>query len=121
MSCKIKRVLLTLLGVIMSMALITGTGIIAISLRQVFVQNEIDKKGNYHAAWINSDYKYADVISKHVEVKDMCVSVDGNYGLLADVSQRLKDALTDAPEHYLAHIYKYDQNAIKMLPVNLKA
>ena len=115
-----KRTILSIIGIILSMALITGVGTIIISVRDALILEATKDNGDYHIEFSNIDYEKAEIIKNHVEVKETGVISQEGYAIVSKVSEEEKKAWGDVPNYRTLHIEKYDENALKMMDVEIK-
>ncbi|MTI70864.1 MAG: ABC transporter permease [Firmicutes bacterium] len=75
-----QRTALTLLGIILSVALITSIGIFGESIKHGMVQQVLDLKGKYHGTFDNLDDKEISILKKHTKVKNVGIQTPlGGY------------------------------------------
>lgn len=114
-----KRTILTILGIVLSVALITSIGTIGISYRDKLANEAIQYTGNYYVSF--SNVKSADVnkISNNVIVLSSGIQIDEGTCLMSDTSK--KDIDAGAPPHRYISITGYDKPGFNMMPVSLKS
>ena len=79
-----KRTVLTIAGVILSTALITGTGTIIVSVKNQMIKSAIMNRGNYHVCFKDIDQAQARIVANHIEVERSCRADIAGFALLAE-------------------------------------
>src|SRR3954462_11168022 len=78
-----KRTAVTILGVILSSALICGVILLGVSFQKLMIDHEISTSGNWHAQFLGVPYAQANYITKNSAVQTAILSAQlGNatYG-----------------------------------------
>ena len=107
-----KRTILTVLGVILSTALITGTGTIILSVKNQLVKNVIAETGNFHVAFKDIGNDQARIIRNHLSVSRSCTGRIRGYAVLDRPDQNQNPSL---PPLCLLRLYENDYEAMVML------
>ncbi len=107
-----KRTGVTVLGVIISSALICGVILLGASMRKMMIDNAISSNGNYHAKFSNVPYEKVKYIAQHTEVKASMLTGPTELSVVQGKQNPAK------PYFYLT---AYDQQAMSNMPVNLTA
>ncbi|HEY5561732.1 MAG TPA: ABC transporter permease [Clostridiaceae bacterium] len=115
-----KRTILTILGIVLSVALITSIGTMAMSLRDKLIRQAIENNGDYHASFSDVSLINANKIKSNVEVKSSGITEKEGNGVISDISLEDRNLDPSAPTHRYLDIKGYDENAFKMLNVKLK-
>lgn len=105
-----KRTGVTILGVILSSALVCGVILLGASMRQMMIDHAISSNGNYHAMFTNVPYEKARYITQNPDVKRSMLTGPTQLSMVEDSQNPAK------PYFYLI---AYDEEAMKNLPVNL--
>lgn len=114
------RTLLTLLGIILSVALISAVGTIAVSFRDALIIDVIRDNGSYHAIFKEISREQIDKPMNHVEVSEAGISgLEGSARVVETTDEERQEYGWDIPYRYL-EINSYDTKALEMLPSNLK-
>ncbi len=114
------RTLLTLLGIILSVALISAVGTIAVSFRDALIIDAIRDNGSYHAIFKEISREQIDKLMNHVEVSEAGISgLEGSARVVETTDEERQEYGWDIPYRYL-EINSYDTKALEMLPSNLK-
>ena len=110
-----KRAILTVIGIILSVALITGVGTLVTSWQASMVRNAIRDNGDYYTAFTNVPGGIAQKIMNHVEIeKSTVVSNEGFAALTGNPSGKGRP-----PFKYLS-IVACSLEAWNMLPTAIK-
>lgn len=114
------RTLLTILGIVLSVALISAIGTIIISARGALIKESIKENGSYHAAFGNIDKAAVEKLKNHVEVDEIGLSSFEGSGVVRPTTKEDREASNwHIPNRYL-EINSYDQESLEMLPYTLK-
>lgn len=107
-----KRTLITIIGVIISVAMATAVSVIVFSLQEARIQDVIHSSGDWHVLY--EDVKLSDTktIADDDNTNDMMLSQDIGYAEL-EASQN--------PNKPYAFIKAYNENAIEGMPIDLVA
>ena len=106
-----KRTLVTIIGIILSTALITGVATLVSSFRSTIIEYEKQDSGDYHYVFYNvpvDDLKY---IKNNRNVEDVYLNEDLGYSLL--------DGSKNEDKPYL-YIKAYSKGSIEKLGIELK-
>ncbi|MFZ7133413.1 MAG: ABC transporter permease [Eubacteriales bacterium] len=104
-----KRTLSTIIGIIISSALVCGTAILGFSFQDMFIREAIENNGNYHAVFYNVPLDKVKYISENSHVEKSLLS--SNIGFAKVKSQN----------DYKPYIYlkAYDEESMENQPVHL--
>lgn len=105
-----KRTLVTIIGIVLSVALMTAVASLFMSFRETLISYEINLKGNYHFEFANvpaSDLKY---FEKNRMIEDNSIVKNIGYAKLDNIKNKYKPYL---------YIKAYNDTALKNLAVNL--
>ncbi|MFZ5354154.1 MAG: ABC transporter permease [Bacillota bacterium] len=83
---QMKRTVLTVLGVILSISLITAIGTMMESLKYETVQHQIRNSGNFHASISGVDKEYTNVLARHTRLAKLGIATIGGYAKAGDNS-----------------------------------
>lgn len=114
-----KRTILTIVGIVLSVALITAIGTMLVSMRDSQIRDVIKRNGDYHAKFMSVDADKVYKVANNVEVKDYFLAKTVGYGILSKVEKTDRDSDMLPPYRYL-HISAYDQSGLKTIPINIK-
>lgn len=114
------RTLLTLLGIILSVALISAVGTIAVSFRDALIIDAIRDNGSYHAIFKEISREQVNKLMNHVEASEAGINeLEGSARVVETTEEEQQEYGWDIPYRYL-EINSYDTKALEMLPSNLK-
>lgn len=114
-----KRTILTIVGIILSVALITSIGTLIASMRDKMVRDAIRDCGDYHAVF---KQVAADKTKNryHKDLESSALICREGTAAICPVSEKEKKADPDLPANRYLNIKSYDQKAFDMFPVTLK-
>ncbi len=107
-----KRTIVTIIGIILSGAMICGTFTLAASFQDVFVQEAIKTQGNFHAAFFNVNPEQIKYITDNTYTKKSMLSGDLGYA-------RFERSTSKTKPYFF--VREYDDTAFRQMPVQLTA
>ena len=107
-----KRTILTCIGIILSVALITGSGTILLSIQDKFYRDAVENTGDYYAVYKNVSEEKAKIISNHAEAEKTAQIKDIGYAVLD------AEKSSNAQTKYLS-VKAYDSASFLMFPIKL--
>ncbi len=110
-----KRTILTISGVILSVALITGTGTIIESIKQMTIERTIRDVGNFHICFKDISRKQAEIVKNHIDIEKSSFGKIAGFAVIGEVSQDEQSLRKGAPPYRLLRLHQNDSNAMKML------
>ncbi|MGN9165127.1 ABC transporter permease [Tissierellaceae bacterium HCP3S3_D8] len=114
------RTLLTIFGIILSVALISAIGTIIVSARGALIKESIRENGSYHAEFHDIDRRTVDKLANHVGIEEIGITrFEGVSPIVETTEKERKHYGWDMPYRYI-YIYGYDNESLEMLPFNLK-
>lgn len=114
-----KRTILTVLGIVLSVALITAIFTMAVSLRDKSKRDVIKNTGDYHARFNNITGDKVAKISNNVDIESYAVTRKLGTAIINKTSEKeLQRNPEKAPYSYLV-ITAYDSVAFKNRPIDL--
>lgn len=114
------RTMLTVLGIILSVTLITAVGTLAMSLRDKMISETKQQYGDYHAAFNAVSGNAVSKIRNNFQVQNCGIVSRENFALINKTSDKeMKENIWAAPYRYL-NVKGYDKNAMSMLHVKVK-
>lgn len=114
------RTLLTLLGIILSVALVSAIGTIIMSARGALITETIRENGPYHSKFNNIDKTDLNKLINHVGISEIGISkFEGSAAVKETTEEEQKDYGWDIPYRYI-EVEGYEKKALDMLPFNLK-
>lgn len=105
-----KRTIVTLIGIILSTALICGVATLVTSFQNALIEEAKMEYGNYHTIFYDIPKDKQKYLLNNVNIKNSMVTKDVGYAKLEGSTNLLK------PYVYLR---EFDDNAIKNLPIKL--
>ena len=115
-----KRAILTLFGIILSVALISAIGTMIVSVREQFIKEAIRDNGSFHAAFIDIDKEKLDKIKNHVEVEDYGIVKNIGYGAVKETTEIDRERYgEETPPYRYIEVKGYDKKALDLLPLDI--
>ena len=115
-----KRAILTLFGIILSVALISAIGTMIVSVREQFIKEAIGDYGSFHAAFIDIDKDKIDKIKNHVEVEDYGIVKNIGYGAAKETTEIDRERYgEETPPYRYIEVKEYDKKALDLLPLDI--
>lgn len=105
-----RRTLVTIIGVIISVAMITAVATLGVSFLNLLIRDEIASNGEWHVQYKNVDAEQIEAIEKDKETKKVMVTRDLGYAHLPDSE--------NAGKPYL-FIKEYDTLAFSNFPIEI--
>ncbi len=102
-----KRSILNIIGIILSVALICSIGTMAYSMKEMEIKEAKESRGDYYFSYTGADNKLINIIKSNVKVENISIIQKSEKPI------NISDDL-------LLTLDKYDINALKSMPVNLK-
>lgn len=113
------RTLLTILGIILSVALVSAIGTIIVSARGALITEAIRENGAHHAIFMGIDRESTDKLINHVAVSETGISkIEGTAIVKETTKEEREDYGWDIPYRYL-EVEGYDKKSLEMLPFNI--
>lgn len=104
------RTIVTIIGVILSAAMITAVATFAVSLQEYMIKGSIVKNGNWHVAFLNTDSSFAQEQKADSRVSNTAVFENIGYAFLKDGKNPGKPYL---------FIAGFNEDTYETLPVSL--
>lgn len=116
-----KRTWLTILGIVLSVALLTSIGTIGVSYRDKMIRQSMQDYGDYHVSFNNITGESIPKIIHHATVGETGIVSREGYAIISKTSQKEQEENpSSAPYRYL-NIKNYDATAMDMLQVQLES
>ncbi|WP_125153523.1 ABC transporter permease [Clostridium rectalis] len=115
-----KRTILTILGIVLAVALISAIGTMLVSIRGQYIESAIKAKGHYHAKFMELNNDLVNKLNNNVEIEKIAVVSDEGSGILSNVKEEERVVNPKAPMYRYLNIEGYDNRAFEMLPIKLK-
>lgn len=114
------RTLLTILGIILSVALVSAIGTIIVSARGALIKDAIRENGSYHAKFTDMNKDEINKIINHVGVSEVGISKVESVAAIKETTQEeQEDYGWNVPYRYI-EIEGYEKKTIEMLPFKLR-
>jgi len=114
------RTLLSIIGIILSVTLITSVGTLAVSIRDKMIRETKQEYGDYHVAFNGISGNAANKVMNNFEVLNYGIISRENFAIINKTSEKeMSENRWAAPYRYL-NIKGYDKNAMAMLKVEAK-
>lgn len=110
-----KRAILTIIGIILSVALITGTGTLILSWQEGMIQDAKRSNGDYHTKFLRVNGESAQKILHHVSVDNGFLIHQDGYAIMAHNSGE-----GIQPPHRYLSIQSFSAEAFQRLNVELR-
>ena len=115
-----KRTILTIVGIVLSVALITSIGTMFMSYRSKAIRQAKSNYGDFHVSFDNIKGESVNKVKNDAQVKSVGVISRYSYAAISKTSEKEKEEnLYSAPYRYL-DIKSYDLNALKMFNIKLR-
>ncbi|MGO1469914.1 MAG: ABC transporter permease, partial [Tissierella sp.] len=113
------RTLLTIFGIILSVALITAIGTMVVSARGALIKQAIRENGSFHARFRYIDADQINKLENHVGVEKLGrTKLVGTLALRETTEEERDNGGRDIPFRSI-DLKEYDKNAKEMLPIRL--
>ena len=114
------RTLLTIFGIILSVALITAIGTIIVSTRGAMINQAIREDGAYHGMIIDIDEETMNKLKNHVEVEELGLVIRKGSAPIAETTEEERADYGAEISHRYLEIYSYDEKSTDLISINLK-
>ncbi|NOH15519.1 ABC transporter permease [Clostridium cochlearium] len=115
-----KRTILTILGIVLSVALVTAIGTMLMSIKTKFINDCIKDKGHYHGEFVGMDKEQVNKINNNVDVDNISVTSNDTTAIISNISKEERETNPLAPLHRYLNIKAYGRSALSMIPINIK-
>ncbi|MSU02071.1 ABC transporter permease [Tissierella pigra] len=113
------RTLLTILGIILSVALISAIGTIIVSVRGALIADAIRENGSYHAKFNEMNRDSINKLMNHVGVSEAGIGKFEGSAIVQETTQGEREEYRwDIPYRYI-EIEGLEDKALEMLPLNI--
>lgn len=114
-----KRTILTLIGIILSTALITAIGTMFMSLREYEIQKTIHDTGDYHVQYSNIKGNLVPKIKNSIYASNTSILSETMYGIISEVSDKEKSVDKEIPPYRYLVFRQWDEKALSMFTIPL--
>lgn len=104
------RTFVTIIGVILSAAMITGVATLAVSLQNYLINTKIQKYGDWHVEFLDVDASFVQEQAENGKVKEAAAVENVGYGILEG---------GENPDKPYVFITGFDEDAFRKLPIHL--
>ncbi|MCG4570795.1 ABC transporter permease [Clostridium cochlearium] len=115
-----KRTILTILGIVLSVALVTAIGTMLMSIKTKFINDCIKDNGHYHGEFVGIDKEQVNKINNNVDVDNISVTSNDTTAIISNISKEERETNPLAPLHRYLNIKAYGRSALSMIPINIK-
>ncbi len=115
-----KRTILTIFGIILSIALMTAIGTMIVSVRDAKLKNAIRVDGKYHGIIKAVDKEKVDTVINNVKVKEAGIGREEGSGVVSKLTEEEKRRFDLKSPYRYININSYDEKALSLLPYKLK-
>lgn len=106
-----KRTIVTIIGIMLSTALICATAGLISSFQETLIKRAIQNTGDYHTAFMNIKQEQQKYITQNRNVEDYMITQNIGYSKLEGSTNKFKPYL---------FLKGYNKNAIEKLPIRVK-
>ena len=114
------RTLLTIIGIILSVAMISAIGTIIISARGALLDEAIREEGSYHARYRKVDQSDIDKIINHVGIGESGISQNIGIGIVRETTEEERKTLDNLPPYRYIEIEGLTDESLNMLPYTIE-
>jgi len=113
------RTLLTILGIIISVAMISSIGTIIEGVRGVMIQDAIKTYGSYHINFNDLNENQISNLKNHVEVDKVGLSKKEGSARIAELTKEEKEMYSSSGSYRYIEVDEYDNVALDLLPIEI--
>lgn len=113
------RTLLTILGIILSVAMISSIGTIIEGTRSAMITNAIDNYGSYHISFSNLNEDQINSLKNHVEVDELGLNQKEGSAKIVELTEEEKEMYGSSGSHRYIEVNGYDETALDILPYDI--
>jgi len=113
-----KRTVLTLIGILLSVALISAIGTMIVSMRDKLIRDAVRDNGDYHAIFQGVDADKVIRIKNNTQISNSAVVGKEGDAIVSRISA--KESNPEAPAYRFLGVKGYDSDALQLLPLELK-
>ena len=114
-----KRTWVTILGIALSVALLTSIGTIGVSYRDKLIRQSIHEYGDYHVSFNNIAGEGINKLIHNATVEKTGIVSRESYAIISQTSQKEQQENPNAAPYRYLNIKNYDATAMDMLQVQL--
>lgn len=109
-----KRTIVTIIGIILSVALICAVAGMFTSLRQTMIEETIKNSGDYHVVYLDVPTSDLNTFKNHRDIKSYFILNEIGYAKISDTSNEI---LNEFKPYF--RILAYDKNTVDNYPIEL--
>lgn len=113
------RTLLTIIGIILSVAMISSVGTIIEGARNSTIESAIRNHGSYHINFNNLDKEEMNSLKNHVEVDEIGISIKEGSARIVELSEEEKEMYSNSGSYRYIEVEGYDEDALNLLPLEI--
>lgn len=113
------RTLLTILGIILSVAMISSIGTIIESARNALIKEAIRDHGSYHVHFNNLAEKEIYALENHVAIEEIGISKKQGAARIAKITEEEKKMFGDHTSYRYIEVEGYNEKALHLLPYRM--
>lgn len=114
------RTLLTILGIILSVAMVTAVGTILLSTREALIKEAISENGTFHARFRNLEKEDVEKVVNHVGIDEAGISKYEGLGIVSQTTEKDKELYGEGvPPYRYISIESYTKEALDLLPYTI--
>jgi putative ABC transport system permease protein len=115
-----KRSILTVVGIILSVALLSAIFTMMVSLREKMIRDAIKDNGDYHGKFVSVSGDKVNRIANNVEVLEYGVAEKVGTAIISKVNEKEREANPERAANNFLIVSGYDNEAFKARGVNIK-
>ncbi|MBP1907157.1 putative ABC transport system permease protein [Paenibacillus turicensis] len=116
-----KRTWLTILGIVLSVSLLTSIGTIGVSYRDKLIRQSIHEYGDYHVSFNNMSGEGINKLIYNATIEKTGIVSREGYGIISQTSQKEQQENPNAAPYRYLNIKNYDSTAMDMLQIQLES
>lgn len=113
------RTLLTILGIILSVAMISSIGTIIEGVRGAMIKDAINNYGSYHINFSGLDKDQINLLKNHVGVDEIGISIKEGSARITEITEEEKEMYGEGGSYRYIQVDAYDEKALNLLPLEI--
>lgn len=110
------RTLLTIVGIILSVAMISSIGTIIEGARNSLIKEAIRENGSYHVSFSNLVEKDIHALENHVEIEEVGISKKEGSARIVEITKEEKEMYGDYTSYRYIEVEGYGEKTLNLLP-----
>lgn len=115
-----KRTILTIIGIVLSVALISAISTMVLSFREFSIRETIEYNGNWHVLFQEVEGDKVNLLRKNVNIEEAATTCKIGVSPIAKIPDEEREMDAYIPPYTYLVIQGYDRAALDMLPVDIK-